>query len=85
MARSAQHPADPPPTRGGEQDDAGKATQLETGHSLWSDAWRRLKKNRPAVASAVILGAMLAGCILVPELSQWNYTRADLSLGPTPP
>ncbi len=91
MARSTQHPSAPPPPRAGEQEtevvseDSGQAAPLETGHSLWSDAWRRLKKNRPAVVSAVILAAMLLGCVLVPELSQWDYTKADLTLGPTPP
>ena len=29
--------------------------EVEEGTSLWSDAWHRLKKNRMAVASLVIL------------------------------
>jgi oligopeptide transport system permease protein len=52
---------------------------------LWGDAWRRLRRNRAAALSAVILLAMVLGCILVPELSKWRYDRADLSVGPTPP
>jgi oligopeptide transport system permease protein len=55
------------------------------GESLWSDAWRRLKKNRAALVSAVILTAMMLGCLLVPSLSSWRYDQADLALGPTPP
>ncbi len=58
---------------------------LPEGVSLWSDAWRRLKKNRIAVVSGAILLAMMVGCVLVPELSRWDYTEADLELGPTPP
>jgi oligopeptide transport system permease protein len=59
--------------------------ELPKGISLWGDAWRRLKKNRLAVVSSVVLIAMIFGCILVPELSQWDYTKADLALGPVPP
>jgi oligopeptide transport system permease protein len=61
------------------------AGAMPPGVSLWTDAWRRLKKNRIAVASGSILIAMMIGCILVPELSRWDYTKADLDLGPTPP
>jgi oligopeptide transport system permease protein len=58
---------------------------VEAGSSLWSDAWRRLKKNRAATVAAGILLAMLLGCIFVPELSQWDYTKTDLGVGPQPP
>jgi oligopeptide transport system permease protein len=52
---------------------------------LWWDAWRRLKKNRVATASLVLLLMMIVACVLVPELSEWRYDHADLELGPTPP
>lgn len=58
---------------------------LEKGSSLWRDAWRRLRKNRAAVASAVVLALMVLACILVPELSAYRYDRADLALGAQPP
>lgn len=61
------------------------ASPEEVGSSLWRDAWRRLKKNRAATVAAAILLAMLLGCILVPELSAWDYTKTDLDLGPVPP
>jgi oligopeptide transport system permease protein len=57
----------------------------EEGSSLGRDAWRRLKKNRAAVASAVILAALLAACVIVPEVSSFRYDEANLKLGPTPP
>ena len=57
----------------------------ERGSSLWKDAWRRLRKNRAAVASGAILLAMIVACILVPALSEHDYTVANLALGPTPP
>src|SRR4051794_19031123 len=58
---------------------------LEQGSSLGRDAWRRLRKNRAAVACGVVLIAMIAACILVPELSQYHYDKADLKIGAEPP
>jgi len=48
-------------------------------------ALRRFKKNRAAVASALLLFAMMAACVLVPALSPFRYDHTDLALGPTPP
>ena len=55
------------------------------GTSLWRDAWTRLKKNRVAVVAGGVLLVMVALCVVVPELSRYNYAKADLTLGPTPP
>ncbi len=91
MTRPAEPTPRRPQSRGSERDAlvdtevTGDLEQIGGGHSLWSDAFRRLKKNRAALVSAVILGAMLLGCIVVPELSQWDYAKADLEIGPTPP
>jgi oligopeptide transport system permease protein len=52
---------------------------------LLGDAWRRLRKNRAAVVSGVLLLVLIAACVLVPELSAWRYDQADLATGPTPP
>lgn len=62
-----------------------KPTSLPEGTSLWRDAGRRLRKNRAAMVSAVVLGAILIACILVPPLSSYRYDAADLQLGATPP
>ncbi|AKT40043.1 ABC transporter permease [Chondromyces crocatus] len=70
-----------PEGRGGEV----RLAELEQGSSLWRDAWRRLRKNRAAVVSGVILIALLLACVLVPELSAYRYDVADLKLGATPP
>src|SRR5215831_4560863 len=59
--------------------------ELEKGTSLWKDAWRRLKKNRAAVAAAIILAVMIVACILEPALSHWHYDQAELKTGATPP
>ncbi len=61
------------------------AQTAAVGISLWGDAWRRLKRNRAATAAGAVLLATLLGCILVPELSAWDYTKTDLDYGPQPP
>lgn len=81
------------PARGGVEATASPAPaaasrrleELEAGSSLWADAWRRLRKNRAAVVSGVLLILMMIGCVLVPELSRHRYDQANLDLGPTPP
>src|SRR5262249_21655667 len=77
--KSAAPPeADPP--------EAPRSVQeLPRGTSLWKDAYRRLRKNRAAVVSAVILVVIVVACILVPSLSAHRYDKANLALGPTPP
>ena len=36
----------------------------EVGSSLWSDAWRPLRKNRVAVAAGVVLVLLTLLCII---------------------
>jgi oligopeptide transport system permease protein len=38
------------------------------GGTLWSDAWRRLRRNRMAVASGIVLGVIVLACALAPWL-----------------
>ncbi|NUO48117.1 MAG: ABC transporter permease [Polyangiaceae bacterium] len=57
----------------------------EVGSSLWSDAWRRLRKNRVAVAAGVVLVLLTLLCIIHPEIAAHPYDKANLKLGPTPP
>ncbi len=47
------------------------------GRSLWQDAWRRLIKNRAAVASMIILGVIALACIVVPYALPWSYDAID--------
>ncbi|MEO5618223.1 MAG: ABC transporter permease [Candidatus Eisenbacteria bacterium] len=54
--------------------------------SLWSDAWRRLRRNRAAVASAVFLvvvGFLAFGAPWIPFLA--DPAAQDLKLGATAP
>jgi oligopeptide transport system permease protein len=38
------------------------------GRTLWSDAWRRLLRNRAAAAAALLLGLIVLACLLGPAL-----------------
>ena len=54
--------------------------------SLWSDARRRLSRNRPAVAAAWLLALAAAACFAAPWLPGLPDPAAqDLALGASPP
>ncbi len=57
------------------------AQTVEQGSSLWRDAWRRLKKNRAAVVSAVFLFLLLLISILQPMFTAHPYDKANIALG----
>jgi oligopeptide transport system permease protein len=52
------------------------AAEVE-GRSLWQDAWRRLIKNRAAVASMFILAAIALACLVIPYVLPWSYDAID--------
>jgi oligopeptide transport system permease protein len=49
-------------------DTAQETTGMETdhGHSLWSDAWQRLRHNRAAMCGLAFLGFIILLCFIVP-------------------
>ncbi len=47
------------------------------GRSLWQDAWRRLKRNRAALASMIVLGVIAAVCLIGPYTLPWPYDAID--------
>lgn len=55
------------------------------GESLWSDAWRRLKRNRPAWASLVFLVFVTLVSLLAPLLPLPSPMTLDLLDEPQPP
>lgn len=57
----------------------------EKGTSLWEDAWRRLRKNRLALAGLLVLGAFVTIAILTPWIAPYAYDAQNLNLGATPP
>jgi len=52
--------------------------QIESGTSLWQDAWIRLKKNRLALLSFWILVFMGAFCFIGPFLTPYDYRSNNL-------
>ncbi|MEZ5303798.1 MAG: ABC transporter permease subunit [Verrucomicrobiales bacterium] len=58
---------------------------LAKGNSLWSDAWRRLRKNHVAFASIFILAFIVLACLLGPVVAEktagYTYRDQDLLYG----
>ena len=61
------------------------AVSVEAGHSLWQDAWARLRKNRLALASAFVVTLLALVCAAAPWLARYSYEEQDLALGAAPP
>jgi oligopeptide transport system permease protein len=59
--------------------------QFEPGHSLWQDAWKRLRGNRAAMLGLVILFCMTVLALLADWISPYSYETQDLALGAAPP
>jgi len=58
--------------------------QLEHGHSLWHDAWIRLRKNKLAVAGGALLITLTLLCAIGPFFAQ-PYYEQNLDLGAVSP
>ncbi|MCB1970174.1 MAG: ABC transporter permease subunit [Geminicoccaceae bacterium] len=58
---------------------------MRKGRSLWSDALRRLRANRAAVAAIVTLGLMAVVCIVGPVISPHAYDEVYQSYVKTRP
>jgi oligopeptide transport system permease protein len=54
-------------------------------HGLWFDAWRRLKRNRAAVASAAIIVVIAFTALIAPALSPHRYDSLDWQHIAAPP
>jgi oligopeptide transport system permease protein len=68
------------------QTEAAPAGAAAAGTSLWRDAWRRLLRNRMAVASGVVLLVVGAAALLAPVLPGLQAPDVqNLRLGATPP
>ena len=65
----------------------GRVTDIEfeSGHSLWSDAWRRLKRNRLAMFGLWILLLLIIVSLLIPWIAPYGYETQDLQLGAAGP
>jgi oligopeptide transport system permease protein len=48
-----------------------------SGGGLWYEAWRRLRANRPALTSGVLLLLIVLAALLLPLLSPYDYYTLD--------
>jgi oligopeptide transport system permease protein len=68
---------------------AAAGREFVAGTSLWADAWKRLRRNRLAVASGFVILLLAVACMIGPGLiaATWGYDEAtqDLAYGPRPP
>lgn len=53
--------------------------------SLWRDAWRRLKRNKLAVAGLIIIAARVVVAVFGPWLSPYDFLSQNLDLRNDPP
>jgi oligopeptide transport system permease protein len=58
---------------------------IEAGHSLWQDAWLRLRKNRMALAGAVFILLLALASFSAPFIPGLSYSAQNLQLGATRP
>ena len=53
--------------------------------SFWADAWRRFRRNTPAMASLLLLAVFAALAVVVPLTSPYNIAATDLFSTYQPP
>lgn len=58
---------------------------IESGRSLWHDAFLRLRKNMLAMIGAVILFILIIASLLAPVIAPYAYDEQKLDIGATPP
>ncbi len=63
-----------------EQTTAVVAPKTEAGNSLWKDAWLRLRHNRAAMASCMILSIIFILCFIVPFIPHLVQDPAAIEL-----
>lgn len=61
------------------------ADEMEAGHSLWQDAWHRLRKNKMAVLGGIFIILLTVVSFATPLVAPDYYKHQNLDLGATPP
>lgn len=59
--------------------------KAEQGHSLWQDAWHRLRKNHMAVLGGIFILIIGLASLVGPMMIKYNYSQQDLQLKESPP
>ncbi|WPC44500.1 ABC transporter permease [Clostridium sp. JS66] len=55
-------------------------TIVRPNMTYWQDAWRRLKQNKIAILSLIILGIITFLCIVGPHLTPYKFQTVDSSI-----
>jgi len=58
--------------------ETAEVCQPRPHRTLWGDAWIRLKRNRLAVAGAIIILIFALGAIFAPLITKYNFAKQDL-------
>ena len=64
---------------------AADLNSIESGTSLWRDAWLRLCRNKLAMLGLFVLTILTIIALLTPWIAPYSYSDQDLVLGATPP
>src|SRR6185312_15082818 len=59
--------------------------EIEPGHSLWQDAWHRLRQNKMAVIGGIFVVILSLACFLSIPIAPHAYAKTHLALGATRP
>ena len=63
----------------------GPHARHERPPSYWQEAWRRLRRNRAALAGLVVISVMVVAALIGPELSPYSYDAQVLAEANQPP
>lgn len=58
---------------------------VKKGHSLWSDGWKRLKRNKAAVISLAFIVFVCVIAILAPWIAPYSFETQDIDRALMPP
>lgn len=58
--------------------DLGFTAEDLTSRTLWQDAWKRLKKNKLAIASLIVIGLIILVAIFAPLLAPYDPYTTDI-------
>jgi oligopeptide transport system permease protein len=58
---------------------------IESGTSLWEDAWNRLQQNKLAMFGLYVVSFMIIIALITPWVAPYSYFEQDLDMGATPP
>ncbi len=59
---------------------ANADAEAMAGRSLWQDAWRRLRRNRAAMTSLILLSLIVLAAVFGPMLSPYDYYTPEWTL-----